>query len=161
MRKITPKSCTNILIILFIISLGSFIFSLRPQSENLNQPIKSANTTTKPNLPLQKQTSAGAEKKIDNATSPTITLVAGNLNTKIEFTEGQTLYQILNDDRNAKLVNMTGKEYKGIGFFITDIGNLHENDGKYIMYMINGVEAGVGVSVYAPKVNDVILFELK
>lgn len=161
MTQISKKSCTKILIIFFIISLGAFIFSLWPQNKKSDESIKNDETIITPNLPIQKQANVGAEEKTDNTTSPTITILAGNLNTKIEFTEGETLYTILSKPKYTDKFKMRAKEYPGIGFFIEKIGDIEQGNGKYVMYSINGVEASVGVSIYTPKVNDVILFELK
>lgn len=91
----------------------------------------------------------------------TFTLIAGDQNTRIDFDEGATLYEILSSPKNIEKTNLKAKEYPGIGFFIEKIGNVEQGNGKYVMYSINGVEASVGVSAYKPKINDVILFELK
>ena len=91
----------------------------------------------------------------------TFTLIAGDLNIEIEFDEGATLHEILSSPKNIEKTNLKAKEYPGIGFFIEKIGNVEQGNGKYVMYSINGVEASVGVSAYKPKIDDVILFELK
>ena len=74
---------------------------------------------------------------------------------------GETLYQEMSDEKNAGHISFSGKEYQGLGFFVTDIGSLHEGNGKYLFYYVNGVEASAGVSTFVPKVGDLIEWKLK
>lgn len=85
------------------------------------------------------------------------TLIAGELNIKLKFNQGQNLHEIFIENN----VIFQGKEYPALGFFVTDLGSLHEEMGKYLVYYINGKEATVGVSSYIPEDNDVITWELK
>lgn len=92
-----------------------------------------------------------------NVTQTQATLIAGELYTKLDFDSGDNLYEILKKNN----INFEGKEYPALGFFVTDLGSLHEEAGKYLVYYINGKEATVGVSSYVPEDNDVITWELK
>ncbi|MCC6323410.1 DUF4430 domain-containing protein [Candidatus Nomurabacteria bacterium] len=100
------------------------------------------------------------EKTIEDAKTDSITLKVGELNIKLGILPGQTLYEILLAENNKKLVTFKGKEYTGMGFFVTDIGDLHEERSKYLMYYINGVEASEGISVYIPKSGDIVEWKL-
>lgn len=122
---------------------------------------KSENTSTAKSPLTKTLDQIPKENPKPDTDSPTINLIAGDLDIKLEFTLGQTLYEIFTSEKNKNLVNIKAREYTGIGFFIEEIGSVKQGNGKYVMYSINGVEASVGVSAYKPKINDVILFELK
>ena len=139
----------------------AFIISLQLSNSEPDELLKSTTVSTEESSLSKTSVQVPKQKPNDSLDSPTITLVAGNLNTKLEFTEGQTLYEIFTSEKNKNLVNIKGKEYTGIGFFIEKIGDIEQGNGKYVMYSINGTEASVGVSAYKPRINDVILFELK
>jgi hypothetical protein len=157
MRLIQQKIYTKVLLIIFLSSIGLFIFSVgnEPPAKEPSPSPRASEVSKSPNLAIPDMDRVGA--KITN----TFTLIAGDLNIGIEFDEGATLYDILSSPRNTEKVNLKAKEYKGIGFFIERVGNIEQGNGKYVMYSINGKEASVGVSAYKPKINDVILFELK
>ncbi|KKR79488.1 MAG: hypothetical protein UU24_C0007G0015 [Candidatus Nomurabacteria bacterium GW2011_GWA2_40_9] len=89
-----------------------------------------------------------------------VTLIAGDVNTKLQIITGQTLYEVLQMEENKDII-FYGKNYSGLGFFVTDIGTLHSGDGKYLFYYINSKEASVGVSSYLLKDGDIIEWELK
>jgi hypothetical protein len=165
MRKISPKLHTTILAILFILSLSLFIFSIFPKKRiekassityiNKEIPISPIQEKSIKNNPIVTNTGVG---KIQ---TQTITLVAGEINRKLEFTSGQTLYEILLTESSKNLLEFKGKEHTGIGFFVTDIGTLHQDNGRYLMYYINGIEASYGVSKYVPESGDIIEWKLK
>lgn len=161
MTQISKKSCTNILIVFFLISLLAFILSLLLPNNTPNELLKNENTETAKSPLTKTPDQLPTEKPRADTNSPTINLIAGDLDIKLEFTLGQTLYEIFTSEKNKNLVNIKAREYTGIGFFIEEIGSVKQGNGKYVMYSINGVEASVGVSAYKPKINDVILFELK
>jgi hypothetical protein len=151
MTKISKKSCTNILIAFFLISLLAFVISLLLPNNTPSELLKNENTATAKSPLTKTPDQTPKEKPRPDTNSPTINLIAGNLNTKLEFTLGQTLYEIFTTEKNKNLVNIKVKEYPGIGFFVEKIGNVEQGNGKYVMYSINGVEASVGVSAYVAK----------
>jgi hypothetical protein len=77
------------------------------------------------------------------------------------FTQGESLYNILLKEKEANKISFSGKEYSGMGFFMTDIGTLHSTKDHYLMYYINGKEAEIGISSYFPQNGDVIEWKLK
>lgn len=93
--------------------------------------------------------------------SEQITLIAGDINIKLDITEGQTFYEILQAEQQAGKITFNGKNYTGLGFFVTDIGNLHEGEGLNLLYYINGKEASLGVSRYVPKNGDIVEWKLE
>ncbi|MBI5449268.1 DUF4430 domain-containing protein [Candidatus Gottesmanbacteria bacterium] len=91
----------------------------------------------------------------------TATLHAGETSIVLAFTDGQTLLEALSAAQNSGQISFTGKQHSGLGFYITDIGTLHESPGKYLVYYINGQSATLGVSTYTPKNSDVIDWKLE
>lgn len=180
LKKINPQ---KLLIQLIIITIGALIgISAFPgwNKENTNQnnilPIITPHPNPSPNFsnlergkiessasgisPLSKTEGFG-EGAGGEVSSSSITLITGSTKTNLTFTEGQTLYEIFNSKENAGKINFKGKEYTGIGFFVTDIGELHSGGGNDLLYYVNGVQANSGVSVYKPKVGDVVEWKLE
>lgn len=124
--------------------------SIHVQKESLSTPQKSIeqNNLKKEDASLQEEASYAA-------------LSAGSVNVKLKIVPDKSLYEILQLEENKKLISFKGKEYTGIGFFVTNIGSLDQDDGKYLMYYVNGIEASSGISNYIPKEGDVIEWKLK
>ncbi len=105
-------------------------------------------------------TSTSGEKIVDK-NLPSIVLVVDGATSTISFLENSTLYDLLLLAKNNGQINFSGKEYPALGFFVTDIGGLRNGGGKNLIYYINGKEAQVGVSSYAPKQGDIISWKLE
>lgn len=101
--------------------------------------------------------------KIENTNENTIlfTLTTGDFTTALKSKEGTTLYDALKQAEVVGKISLGVKEYPGLGFYVTDIGSLHEVSGKHLIYYINGKEATVGVSLYVPKNGDIINWRLE
>jgi Domain of unknown function (DUF4430) len=80
---------------------------------------------------------------------------------RILLAPSQALYDALIVSKRDGTLSFSGIEYPGLGFFVTDIGTLHQGRGKYLIYYVNGVEASTGVSAYVPHDGDVIEWKLK
>jgi hypothetical protein len=143
MKKILS---TKIIVIVLLGILTIIIWRPKPNTENIPEVS---------NTEIQ-STVSKEEKQFSE-----IALMAGELTLDLKFTPGQTLYEILIDDKNSELISINGKEHSGLGYFVTDIGTLHEGDGKYLMYYINDKEASFGISSYVPKNGDIIKWQLK
>lgn len=173
MKRFTnQKYYITSIIVGITITVGIFIYVYKPKIIDVtNQKI-----STKENIPIQKTSPpkslydkndkkifpiANTESKIINNVSPSIVLSTGNINVQLIINPNQTLYQILNDKKNINKISFSGKNYSGLGFFITDIGDLHSGNGKNLFYYINGKEASVGISSYIPKEGDVVLWKLE
>ena len=101
------------------------------------------------------------ENKISkNATTSMITIKIGNRSVLLPTQTNASLYDILVAGQKTGQIHFTGKNYSSMGFFISSIENLHEGDGKYLIYYVNGIEASVGISSYLPKIDDVIEWKL-
>ncbi len=114
-------------------------------------------------VPDSKETKAETyvEEKIKTpATNLSITVVAGETKVGIPYIENETFYSTLVSAQKSGLITFAGREYSGLGFFVSDIGDLHTMPGKNLLYYINGKEASVGVSTYIPKNGDVVEWRL-
>ena len=87
--------------------------------------------------------------------------ISDSIISPVEFTSNTILYDALVREKNEGRINFSGKNYPGLGFFVTDIGSLHAGMGKNLIYYINGKEATVGVSSYTLKDGDVIEWKLE
>lgn len=106
--------------------------------------------------------SESVENSIPEVTSvsETFRLTAGGTDNLFPITGG-SLLSILTAAKDRGEITFSGKEYSGLGFFVTQLGSLKEGNGKHLMYYINGKEASVGVSIYVPKTGDLVVWELK
>lgn len=169
--------------IIFVISLSLFTFFLNKNTESLQNTQESLDSSIVNDFKSEK----GDKNPINNISNEevifisenvtnkdnvsndntqeinteTVSLTAGDLSVDLKISQGRNLYDTLIAKENENLIEFKGKEYPGIGFFVTDIGDLHQGDGKYLMYFINNKEASLGVSSYVPKNGDVIRWELK
>lgn len=91
----------------------------------------------------------------------TFTLQAGDTSTVLTFKAGSTLLAALAETRDNGKIFFAGKEYSGLGFYLTAIGPLRESAGQHLFYYINGQSATVGVSSYILKAGDIINWKLE
>lgn len=88
-------------------------------------------------------------------------LIAGQNKARLYFTQGETLYQILDENKKSDIIELNGTMYPSLGFFVTDIDGLRAGDGLNLIYYINNKEATVGVSSYLPNNGDIINWKLE
>ena len=88
-------------------------------------------------------------------------VLAGETNLNLQFTQNTTFYDALMRAKNTGKITLHGKNYPGLGFFVTDIGSLHSGNGKSLLYYINGKQASVGVSSCILKDGDIIEWKLE
>jgi hypothetical protein len=123
-----------------------------------NTPIVSVQTQSP--APSFIPTSEKEKAVATSVVSETFRLAAGSTVLSLQVTGGPLL-TILTSAKERGEIAFSGKEYPGLGFFVTEFGSLKEGDGKHLMYFINGKEASVGVSLYIPKAGDSVVWELK
>lgn len=121
-------------------------------------PIEKKSVNLKP--VTQKSIAPKTSEIVVEKNTDIITLKINNININLPIQQGQTFYDILISAQKNGQINFTGKDYSGMGFFISSIGDLHEGDGKYLVYSINGNEASVGISSYVPKLGDIVEWKL-
>lgn len=127
------------------------------QKENVDIIIEnkeSATSTTKTDSPEKK-----AAEEI--SFSKQATLRVGEDVFTIQVSEQATVYDAMNNLMSEGKMTFDGKDYPGLGFFVTQINSLISSDGKNLMYYINGKEASLGVSTYVIKEGDIIEWKLK
>lgn len=90
-----------------------------------------------------------------------ITILAGETTAHLLSSPNTLFYNALIQERDAGKITFSGKNYPGLGFFVTDIGTLHSGNGKNLLYYINGKQASVGVSFYTLKDGDIIEWKLE
>ena len=134
--------------------------STKPKPEN-NQTI----TSPKPNnktvtiaISCKTAINNGLNKKPGFSHLPSNGIILQNM--KVEFNEGDTVFDILVKITRKKGIHM---EYRGSGSntYIEGINNLYEFDGgsnSGWMYSVNGVYPNYGVGAYKVKSSDVIKF---
>lgn len=90
-----------------------------------------------------------------------ITIIAGEEKVNLSVPADTSFYNALIETKSSGKITFSGKNYPGLGFFVTDIETLHAGDGKDLLYYINGKEATVGVSSYILKDGDVLEWKLE
>ncbi len=153
-----------ILTILLIISAGIIVFlSARNKKETVIKSTPTENLSV--NIPNQKiLNNINLAQVIStgiNTIPENITFKIENKNINLPFISGDNLYKTMLNGQKNNLLNFKGKEYSGLGFFVTDIGDIHQGNGKNIIYYINGKEASVGISSYIPHIGDIIEWKLE
>ena len=134
--------------------------STKPKPEN-NQTITSTkpkNKTVTIAISCKTAINNGLNKKPGFSHLPSNGIILQNM--KVEFNEGDTVFDILVKVTRKKGIHM---EYRGSGSntYIEGINNLYEFDGgsnSGWMYSVNGVYPNYGVGAYKVKSSDVIKF---
>lgn len=134
--------------------------STKPKPEN-NQTItspKPENKTVTIAISCKTAINNGLNKKPGFSHLPSNGIILQNM--KVEFNEGDTVFDILVKVTRKKGIHM---EYRGSGSntYIEGINNLYEFDGgsnSGWMYSLNGVYPNYGVGAYKVKSSDVIKF---
>ncbi len=159
MKKILQKLYIEMIAVILLVGIFfafHFIIPVVKNTKNETSPqsttliIESKKTESLQNISFEKTKSLQQ-----------FTLIAGDTTIQIPFSHGGTLYDALLATKQKGALSFSGVKYTGLGFFITDIGALHQSNGKYLIYFINGTEASVGVSSYVPKDGDIVLWKLK
>ena len=134
--------------------------STKPKPENtqtITSP-KPKNKTVTIAISCKTAINNGLNKKPGFSHLPSNGIILQNM--KVEFSEGDTVFDILVKVTRKKGIHM---EYRGSGSntYIEGINNLYEFDGgsnSGWMYSVNGVYPNYGVGAYKVKSSDVIKF---
>ncbi|MFA6076813.1 MAG: DUF4430 domain-containing protein [Candidatus Paceibacterota bacterium] len=170
MKKHNKKIYTGIFIVIIIFLLSIFFtitsFGKKENIVTTPNPLLHKEgvqaTSDKPkaqNPPLLNQGGARGGNSSSPQNSQSVTVLAGD--TTIYLQPGIIFYDALIQAKNTGKITFSGKNYPGLGFFVTDIGTLHMGNGKNLLYYVNGKEANVGVSSYTLKEGDVIEWKLE
>jgi hypothetical protein len=87
-----------------------------------------------------------------------ILFIIDDVKFNISFAEGENLYSLMQKMKSQDLITFSGKEYSGLGFFVTEINGVSQNPqkGLYWKYFINDNPANIGISSYVLKKGDQI-----
>jgi hypothetical protein len=151
MKNISHKKyiISSILILIILSKVFLFLFTENNSSKNENLE----------NTEILKKNISLKEAKITNIGF--VKLKIADTNLELPLTPDATLYDTLLSAQKEGMISFSGKNYPGLGFFITEIESMRNENGKYLFYYINNQEASVGVSVYLPKDGDIIEWKLK
>jgi len=158
MSKLNKKSYIGIFIAIFFAGLALF-FTFQ-NKEKINPIIKTQTTPSQQKVepPLLSQGGVrGGNSVAQNKDS--VTVSAGD--TTIHLQPNIIFYDALIQEKKLGKIAFSGKNYPGLGFFVTEIGTLQTSNGKNLLYYINGKQASVGVSAYTLKDGDVIEWKLE
>ena len=125
-----------------------FILSTKNKESEINLEINNKEEDT--------FTTSTGEKIVENLPySATITVDGKNYIIGFEK-EGSVLKDLLDKLQTESDFRFSGTNYSGIGFFITEINGIKNDNkkGKYWVYYLNGQSAQAGVSVQKINSND-------
>ena len=118
--------------------------------------------TSSPTKTTEEFATSSNQTKITQPIKTTnFTLSAGDNSISISSPIGSSLFDAMNIAKTEGKISFSEKQYPELGFYVTDIGSLHEVYGKHLLYYINGKEATVGVSLYIPQDGDIINWKLE
>lgn len=163
--KFIQKSYIQIISVIVIITILGIVLYFKkqniqsiPVTENTSVNVQDTKITIPQKNEIQRQPQSSPQQ---NITTGYISIITGEVPIHIPLVVGDTLYETLHNAGVQGTILFSGREYPGLGFFVTAIGLLESGDGKNLMYFINGTEASVGVSVYVPHDGDVIEWKLE
>jgi hypothetical protein len=143
------------ILLLFVIISSIFYFSSINKQEIINKNTENIVNTKK-------------VESIENIENPektndeiSVSLIVGEKTIVLNTKAGNSFYEALVEAREKNLIDFAGQNYPALGFFLTDIGSLHSDNDKDLMYYINGKEAYLGVSSYKLKDGDILKWQLE
>lgn len=164
------KNKKHILIPISIIFFAIFIVLIfntntNEEKNSIQNPVIINNTESLPTVTKDETNLDLAKKETTETIIETeqisIKIITGESSVEVTSPKGLSFYEILVLSKNKKEIDFEGKEYSGLGFFVTKINNLTSGSGKNLIYYINNIEASVGVSDYKPNDGDIIEWKLK
>jgi Domain of unknown function (DUF4430) len=168
----TTQKKKSIYLILGIIAIGliTYIFFLKSNSTTQEFEAQTQDTQTQqdkvsessePKVETPKVNTVQRASTSDQVVFPKARISIFGEDLEVAITDKMTVYDAMNVLKEEGKITFEGKNYPGLGFFVTKINSLESGDGKNLMYDINGVEASVGISTYEIKEGDIIEWKLK
>lgn len=144
---------------------GNFALPQISRIESVNSAAVSGNVANaQPAVRTAKEIPAAQKPAVlpaQTQNTPSVLLHAGDVSIVLNPGTGATLFDLLSNAGDAGEIIFTGKQYSGLGFYVTSIGSLRESVKNHLFYYINGKPAAVGISSYIPKDGDVIDWKLE
>lgn len=170
MRKKLKKKSIYLILGIIAIGLIAYIFFLKSNSniqefETQTQDIQTqedkVSESSEPKAGTPKVNTAQSTSTSDQAVFAKARITIAGEDLEVVITDNMSVYDAMNLLKKESKITFEGKNYPGLGFFVTKINSLESGDGKNLMYDINGVEASVGISTYEIKEGDIIEWKLK
>lgn len=170
MKNMYNKKIIGVLV-LCLICIG-FIFAISTKIDTIQTTQNIEKNSTENVIPVTNGVDSVVQKPIKPQVSmvssssievikPSVTLKFDGYVSTIEIGEKTTVLEVMQKAAQNNQITFDGKEYVGLGFFVTQVGTLVNGDGKNLMYYINDKEASVGVSSYVLSDGDIIEWKLK
>ena len=170
MRTVQKKKSIYLIFGIIVIGLIMYVFFLKSNSNIQEFEAQTQGTQIQQDKELESPTARVVTPKVNTvrraSTSDQTVFsrahisIAGE-NLEVRITDDMSVYDAMNVLKEEGKITFEGKNYPGLGFFVTRINSLISGDGKNLMYYINGVEASVGISTYEIKEGDIIEWKLK
>ncbi len=132
---------------------------------NQNSPPEQTQAQISPNLqkPAEKNKEPEKSASVENLfqtpeAAQQYALYVGEKKYEIAVPENSTVYDLMNTLKQRGNIDFKGQTSTGLGFFVEEINGIKNNtaNNTYWIYYINGKMAGVGISNYILKPNDII-----
>lgn len=170
-KQINNIVWSAVLIILISVLIGGLFLKSKPnveidssgevESNQIEQNTEEKNEETKTQLAKIVATSTLLKTENSDLSVKKITFKIDDREIEASIDDNSTVLDLMNSLMKENKLVFDGKNYPGLGFFVTEINGLKSGDGKNLMYDINGKEASLGVSSYVVKEGDIIEWKLK
>jgi len=119
---------------------------------------KDNNTTPPPPPDLNIPATDERQNENNNHETLSIKMIVGNKTYETKMAPGSTAYDLMKKLSQTAGLQFSSREYSGLGQFVEEINGIRENKQKgiYWLLFINGKSAGIGISNYIIKPNDLI-----
>lgn len=152
----------------YIILIGYLLIAVILIYLSLNHDQKKIEVNNLNNSVLESQKNVTSNKVIKSelVSKPSVVkisakIIIDKLILQPKFEPGKSLYDILIMEKENDKLNFVGKNFSGMGFFVSSIGDLKEADNKHLIYFVNGKSPNIGISNYILKDKDVVEWQLK
>lgn len=145
------------------VATNTVVTEIKPATTPTATPTKPAETKiSEPTQVKAEITSSSEIIKSEELKNPLSTIIIINdIQYPLTLPEKSTAYDAMQILIANNKINVTMKEYNGIGYFVEEINRLKNNNqtGEYWIYYINDQSAKVGISAYTLKQNDNITWK--
>jgi len=166
-KFIKKNKILSLFVLITLIIITVFFTNYNKKQEEIAVTTESVNKIFETEIqrpPQSIQTTPTTPAKIQSTSKENkekITVIVGEEKIYLSVIPNTTFYNALIEAKTENKISFSGKNYPGLGFFVTSIEKLHSSDGRYLFYYVNGKEATVGVSKYLLKNGDIIEWKLK
>ena len=161
-----------VLVVMVIVALGFFesnkkldvivqeVSNTPVQHIEVKEVVEKAKVVSNNNVVVESPTQTAKTEEVKTFNS-VATLKIGGGSFRLDFNKDESLYNTLNRLKAAGVITMSGKEYSGLGFFVSEINGLKSSGGKSIIYYVNSEKASIGISNLKLNPEDIIEFKVE